>query len=133
MPVNRSENMRRIRSSDTAPELLVRRLVYAAGYRYRLHGKNLPGKPDLVFAARQRVVFVHGCYWHSHGCKLTHTPRTNTAYWSPKLAGNKARDSRNIESLTSLGWSVLVIWECEVKHSDRVLRRVRNFLEDSAT
>src|SRR5882762_10482633 len=110
-PKRRSENMRRIKSKDTNPELLVRRLVHSLGYRYRLHGRNLPGKPDLVFGSRRKIIFVHGCFWHAHTCKVAHIPKTNTPYWNPKLLRNQARDKKNIETLKADGWDVLVIWE----------------------
>jgi DNA mismatch endonuclease (patch repair protein) len=111
----RSENMRRIHSTDTAPELAVRRLLYGLGYRYRLHRKELPGRPDLVFASRRKVILVHGCFWHAHACKDGHPPKTNQVYWSAKLARNVERDARNQSALLSLGWECLVIWECQIR------------------
>jgi len=126
--MDRSENMRRIKSRDTAPEMMVRRLVHGMGYRYRLHRADLPGKPDLVFAARRKVIFVHGCFWHMHGCKLSHTPGSNTGYWLPKLARNRKRDAEHAASLKSLGWKRLVIWECELRQLEKVRQRVAKFL-----
>jgi DNA mismatch endonuclease (patch repair protein) len=112
----RSENMRRIKSSGTAPEMVVRRLVYRLGYRYRLHSAALPGKPDLVFSGRRKVIFVHGCFWHQHDqCAGGHTPSSNKGYWSPKLARNVQRDRTSLSSLRDAGWHALVIWECETK------------------
>src|SRR5437588_8403122 len=97
--MDRSENMRAIRSKGMRPELAVRHLVHKMGYRFRLHRKELPGKPDLVFVSRRKVIFVHGCFWHSHDCKCAHVPKSNVDYWSPKLRRNQARDARNIEGL----------------------------------
>lgn len=113
--IGRSENMRRIKSRDTSPELAVRKLLYSLGYRYRLNRKDLPGKPDIVFAKRRKAIFVHGCFWHAHACRLSHSPRTNTAYWSPKLARNVERDSANQAALELLGWQTLILWECEIR------------------
>ena len=128
--LSRSENMRRIKSKNTGPEVAVRKLVYSLGYRYRLHHEKLPGKPDLVFAGRRKVIFVHGCFWHSHGCRLSHNPRTNTAYWSPKLAQNAARDIRNQVTLEQLGWKTLTLWECQITNRKTdLLTLIRAFLE----
>jgi len=126
----RSENMRRIKSTGMKPEMLVRRLVHSMGYRYRLHGKDLPGKPDLVFGPRKKVIFVHGCFWHGHdaeGCPDRRTPKSNVAYWSSKLARNKARDAERVAALKKAGWSVLTIWECETR-SD-LSKRIQRFLK----
>jgi DNA mismatch endonuclease, patch repair protein len=120
-----SEKRRKIMQSvgvkNTGPELTLRRLLHVLGFRYRLHSKNLPGKPDLVFPKRKKVIFVHGCFWHSHGCKKGQAPKSRLNYWEPKLAANRERDKRNREQLHDLGWSVLTIWACE-KPSD-VLQR----------
>ena len=126
--MDRSANMRAIRSKDMKPELTVRRLVHSHGYRYRLHRADLPGKPDLVFVSRQKVIFVHGCFWHSHGCKLSHVPKSNRAYWQPKLARNVARDKENQGALAAQGWQSLVIWECELQQLAKVRQRVTRFL-----
>jgi len=123
-PVDRSENMRRIRSKNTAPELIVRRLLYHLGYRYRIHRKELPGNPDIVFAGRHKAIFVHGCFWHAHGCKTAHQPLTNQDYWSPKLMRNVERDARNQSALFSLGWESLVIWECQTRTSASDLEKI---------
>ncbi|CAN5317352.1 very short patch repair endonuclease [soil metagenome] len=123
--------MSAIRSKDMKPEMVVRRLVYSLGYRYRLHRKDLPGKPDLVFGPRKRVIFVHGCFWHQHAreaCLDGRAPKSNTGYWSPKLAGNVSRDKRNIAALKKMGWNVLVVWECETRKIDRLQTRLRVFL-----
>jgi DNA mismatch endonuclease, patch repair protein len=126
--MNRSENMRAIRSKDMLPELQVRRIVHGMGYRYRLHGKNLAGKPDLVFAGRHKVIFVHGCFWHSHGCKKGHIPKSNAEYWVPKLRRNQDRDQNNLAALVADGWKLLVIWECETKDPRLVSSRIQSFL-----
>ena len=125
----RSRCMAAIRGKDTKPEMIVRRLVHALGYRYRLHVRSLPGCPDLVFRPRQKVIFVHGCFWHRHSCKLgTPVPRTRSEFWKAKLDGNVSRDTRNAEELQRLGWSVLVIWECEVTDIESVGRRIVEFI-----
>jgi len=102
--------------------------VHRLGYRFRLHWKDLPGKPDLVFPARRKVIFVHGCFWHCHACKTGLTPKSNRDFWLPKLRRNKARDSENTEALTRLGWNALVIWQCELKDIADVRLRVKRFL-----
>lgn len=114
-----------------APEMAVRRLVHRLGYRYRLHRKDLPGKPDLVFPARHKAIFVHGCFWHQHrGCSDSRTPRSNRSYWIPKLEGNKKRDKANRAKLTRMGWRNLVIWECSTKNEARLERLIKQFLGD---
>lgn len=128
-PSRRSANMRAIRSSDTKPELLVRRLVHHCGYRFRLHRKDLPGKPDLVFPGRKAVIFVHGCFWHVHGCPSVRVPKSNVDYWNPKLERNRERDQQSYSSLEKLGWKVLIVWECEIKDLDALERKLRIFLQ----
>lgn len=108
----RSERMSRIRSKDTKPELLVRKELWRAGFRYRLHAKELPGRPDLVLPRLQTAVFVHGCYWHGHCCQKGRIPRANSGFWAEKFAKNKLRDARNRARLRRLGWKVIVVWEC---------------------
>jgi DNA mismatch endonuclease (patch repair protein) len=104
------------------------------GFRFRLHRKDLPGQPDLVFLSRRKVIFVHGCFWHSHrGCKMAHKPKTNTDYWGSKLKRNQTRDKKNLSALTALGWKTLVIWECETKDEKSIGRRVTAFLRGIAT
>ncbi|HET9180213.1 MAG TPA: very short patch repair endonuclease [Terriglobia bacterium] len=128
-PERRSENMRRIRSTGTSPEIVVRRLAHGMGFRYRLHFSKLPGKPDLVFPRLKRIVEVRGCFWHQHpGCIDSHVPKSRIPYWKPKLTRNKQRDKENDRRVRQLGWQVLVIWECEVKDRDQVSRRLRQFL-----
>lgn len=128
--LRRSENMRRIRSKNTSPELAVRRIVSALGYRYRLHGKHLPGKPDLVFARSRKVILVHGCFWHQHrDCIDGRLPKSKLDYWLPKLHRNKARDIKHKKALSRLGWKYLVLWECEVKAaSPKLVKRIERFL-----
>ena len=126
--MDRSENMRAIRSKNTQPEMAVRSLVHRLGYRFRLHRSDLPGKPDLVFPARRKVIFVHGCFWHSHGCKTGLIPKTNQDFWLPKLRRNKMRDRKNLEALNHQGWEALVIWQCELKDSRSISLRIKRFL-----
>lgn len=124
----RSFNMSRIRAVDSAPELLLRRLLHGLGYRYRLHVANLPGRPDMVFTKKRKIIFVHGCFWHSHlDCKESHLPKTNLNYWGPKLLRNSERDRDNVAALEAQGWEVLILWECQL--ADRLLsKRVSRFL-----
>lgn len=126
--MDRSQMMAAVRSKNTEPEMTVRRLVHSMGYRYRLHHRELPGKPDLVFPGRRRVIFVHGCFWHQHSCKGSHVPRSNAAYWGPKLERNRARDAEHLKALRSGGWKCLVLWECQLKKIERVRRRISQFL-----
>lgn len=124
--------MARVRSKDTKPELIVRRLVHGMGYRYRLHAKDLPGKPDLVFRPRRKVVFVHGCFWHRHpdpGCPLARLPKSRLEFWLPKLEANRARDERAVDALEKNGWRVLVVWECQIKYTEALNKRIKCFLD----
>lgn len=124
--------MRAIQSKNTKPEMTVRKLVHGMGYRYRLHRQDLPGRPDLVFPSRKKIIFVHGCFWHQHGkksCKLVRKPKSNKGYWLPKLESNVERDKRHQEALKKEGWDVMVVWECEVKESKWISPKLRNFLE----
>ena len=131
--MDRSANMRAIRSKGMRPELAVRSLVHKLGYRFRLHRKDLPGKPDLVFPSRRKVIFVHGCFWHSHQeCKAAHVPKTNLDYWLPKLERNQARDASNIAALSAGGWKSLIIWEYELRNTAAVLKTVKRFLGRAA-
>ena len=128
-PTERSAIMRAVRGKDTTPELLVRRLTHALGYRFRLHAAELPGKPDLVFPARKKVIFVHGCFWHWHNCKRgRRMPKAHSAYWTQKLLRNQSRDRRHRRALRRLGWDVLVIWECQTKDLIKVSDRIAEFL-----
>jgi len=126
----RSFNMSRIRSKNTSPELFVRRLVHRLGFRFRLHGRKLPGRPDLVFASRSKVIFVHGCYWHMHECRFGSVkPATNVTFWETKRRSNVDRDRRNQKELARQGWSVLVIWECSLRKPESVIRKIMRFLQ----
>lgn len=130
-PIGRGENMRRIRSKDTQPELVVRRLAHALGFRFRLHRKDLPGRPDLAFIHRRKVIFVHGCFWHQHpskGCSDARMPKSRTDYWHPKLERNVQRDKEHIAALQAAGWDVLVVWECETKAPETLAGLLKNFL-----
>jgi DNA mismatch endonuclease (patch repair protein) len=129
----RSLRMSRIKAANTGPEMTVRRMVHAMGFRYRLHLRSLPGTPDLVFPRLRKVVFVHGCFWHQHqkaSCKLARTPKSRLDFWEPKLEANRVRDSKNRRLLKKNDWRVLEIWECELKNLRTVERRLRYFLED---
>jgi DNA mismatch endonuclease Vsr len=124
----RSTTMRAVRSKDTGLEMRVRRLLYRAGYRYCLHCADLPGKPDLVFRAREKIIFLHGCFWHGHGCRPKIRPTSNTDYWNLKIEGNKARDARNVAALRESGWQVLVLWECEINDDSALLDVLKAFI-----
>lgn len=131
-PAERSERMSRIKDRNTKPELIVRSLIHRMGYRYRLHGKELPGRPDLVFTKKRKVIFVHGCFWHRHeGCRLARLPKSRLDFWRPKLEANAERDKEVERRLTELGWKVLTIWECEVRDEVVLTLRVRAFLDDT--
>ncbi|MGE3673609.1 MAG: very short patch repair endonuclease [Polyangiaceae bacterium] len=127
----RSERMSRVRAANTNPEMAVRRLVHRLGYRYSLHAKGLPGHPDLAFKARRKVIFVHGCFWHQHGCRQYRMPRTRTDFWEPKLQSNKIRDAIVRRQLRELGLGVLVVWECQIKDVGKLRDRLSAFLEAS--
>lgn len=120
-PLTRAQTMARVKGRDTGPERLVRRALWAAGLRYRLHAADLPGRPDLVFRGRLVALFVHGCFWHQHaGCPRARLPRDNAEYWQAKLARNQARDAAALAALAALGWRALVVWECELKRPERL-------------
>jgi DNA mismatch endonuclease (patch repair protein) len=125
----RSRIMRAVKGRDTAPERAVRGMVHRMGYRFRLHRKDLPGKPDLVFPRLRKVVFVHGCFWHGHKCpRGNRAPKANAAYWREKIGRNGVRDAKNIVALKAGGWRAAVIWECELKRPERVAKRLATFL-----
>jgi DNA mismatch endonuclease (patch repair protein) len=131
-PSERSKRMALVRGKSTKPEMLVRRLVHGMGYRYRLHAADLPGKPDLVFRRRKRVIFVHGCFWHRHpdpACKLARLPRSREEFWVAKLSSNRVRDLAQVEALENSGWRVLTIWECQLKEVPELKENIRMFLE----
>ena len=128
-----STQMRSIRKTDTKPELIVRRLAHRRGFRFRLHRRDLPGTPDLVFASRKKVIFVHGCFWHQHPrCKRAAVPVANHDWWSRKLTRNAQRDLANILELSKLGWFVLTVWECEISETVHLGARLRQFLRQDA-
>lgn len=120
--------MSRIRGGDTKPELIVRRLIHGLGYRYRLHVRKLPGRPDLVFSARRKVIFVHGCFWHQHECKRGTRPAANREFWTKKLARNRERDAAAAQALKALGWRVMIVWECQIRDKQALTRRIVRFL-----
>jgi len=120
--------MQAVGTKNTGPEWTVRRLLHSAGYRYRLHAGELPGKPDLVFRNRRVAIFVHGCFWHLHGCSKGRPPKSRLDYWGPKLEANRLRDQRQQRHLEDLGWRVLTIWECETKEEHLLLQRLLDFL-----
>lgn len=124
IPEQRSKIMRAIASRDTRPEMLVRRALHAAGFRFRLHVKELPGKPDLVFPKYMAALEVRGCFWHSHCCPVGHTPKTNKTYWVPKLTRNRERDERNEQLLTQRGYRVKAVWECQVSTDERLANTI---------
>lgn len=129
-PAERSEIMSRVRSKNSRPEMLVRRLVFSEGYRYRLHDRKLPGCPDLVFRGRSKVIFVHGCFWHRHEkCALARMPKSRLDFWEPKLTANKERDARNRKLLAKEGWKVLTIWECDIRNMEQLKRTIKRFLD----
>lgn len=126
----RSEVMRRVRSKDTGPEMSVRRLVHGMGFRYRVHRRDLPGNPDLVFPGLKKIIFVHGCFWHSHACSAgRNRPSSHRAYWLPKLERNRSRDLKNRRKLRGLGWEVMTIWECQLKRAEKIRQKIESFLE----
>lgn len=128
-PEQRSFNMSRIKNRDTKPEMRVRAIVHGMGYRYRLHRKDLPGKPDLVFPARRKVIFVHGCFFHMHNCRYGQVvPRTNAEFWAKKRRSNVERDAQNIAALEELGWQVLTVWECETRSPESLPEKLSSFL-----
>jgi DNA mismatch endonuclease (patch repair protein) len=129
-PEQRSRNMAAIRNTNTKPEMIVRRTLHRRGYRYVLRGRNLPGRPDLVFPSRRKVIFVHGCYWHMHSCRYgSVTPRTNASFWRSKREGNVLRDRRAAQTLQDLGWDVLIVWECETRDAALLEQRLLAYME----
>ncbi|HEX5127826.1 MAG TPA: very short patch repair endonuclease [Rhodocyclaceae bacterium] len=128
-PEQRRRIMQSVKTKDTGPEQTVRQVLFAAGYRYRLHRRDLPGSPDIVFPGRKKAIFVHGCFWHCHVCAKGKAPKSRMEYWGPKLNANRARDSRNRHDLQSLGWDTLVIWQCELADTDRLLDRLTRFVD----
>ena len=132
-PAQRSFNMSKIRGKDTRPEMVVRRWLWANGYRYRLHRKDLPGRPDIVLSKYHAIIFVHGCFWHRHGCKYSTFPSTRQNFWQTKFEGNVQRDKDNQARLTSQGWRVFVLWECEINSWDLYLEhRIKTFISNGS-
>lgn len=132
-PSQRSKNMGRIRSKNTSPEMKVRRMAHRLGYRFRLHRKDLPGKPDLLFPRKKKVIFVHGCFWHQHSdirCKISRLPKSRPEYWIPKLKKTVERDARHRADLANQGWEVFLIWECDTGNSRVLAKRLDWFLSD---
>jgi len=123
-PEKRSWNMSRIKGRDTAPELAVRKILHSAGFRFRLHRKDLLGRPDIVLPKYRTVIFVHGCFWHGYGCKDSGIPKSNTSFWATKLADNARRDTKNQRLLIEKGWNVQVFWECEIQKQDILISRL---------
>lgn len=131
-PDRRSWLMSRVSSKNTKPEIAVRRLVFAMGYRYRLHSKHLPGCPDLVFPGRKKVIFVNGCFWHGHpGCRYGRLPKSRVEFWQAKIDRNRERDRENIASLEAEGWRALTVWQCELRELERLCEKLRVFLAES--
>jgi DNA mismatch endonuclease (patch repair protein) len=127
-PESRSALMSRIGGKNTAPELAVRRLLHRLGYRFRLHRKDLPGTPDIVLPARRKAIFVNGCFWHAHGCRIGRPPRSRPGFWLPKLEHNRARDQSDRRELRKAGWSVFTVWQCQLKFPERLAERLIDFL-----
>lgn len=129
-PEHRSWLMSRVKSADTTPEMAVRHLVFGMGYRYRLHDKRLPGKPDLVFPGRRKILFVNGCFWHGHeGCRYARLPKTHVDFWRAKIEHNRTRDRENVALLEADGWKVLTVWQCELKSIEKLADRLYEFIE----
>lgn len=122
--------MQSVRTKDTGPEWIVRRLLHRRGYRFRLHPKHLPGRPDIVLPGRRIAIFVHGCFWHGHECRIGHLPKSRLEYWRPKIAENQSRDTRKATELSALGWTVMVVWQCETKEVGSLLARLVRSIED---
>lgn len=130
-PEKRSNIMSRVKGRDTGPEKVIRSILHAMGYRFRLHEKRLPGKPDIVLPRHQRVVLVHGCFWHGHqGCNRSKRPKSNVDFWNRKIDGNIRRDVENQEKLRTAGWKILTVWQCQIRDRERLQNRLRDFMED---
>ncbi|KQS76371.1 hypothetical protein ASG58_11110 [Rhizobium sp. Leaf383] len=128
-PEDRSRLMARVKRSNTKPEMVVRRLLHARGYRFRLHVKTLPGTPDVVLARRKVAIFVNGCFWHGHSCRLGRLPSSRPEYWIPKIEGNRERDARKVQLLLDTGWRVLTVWQCTLKEQGIALEQIETFLQ----
>lgn len=135
-PEQRSQRMSKVRARDTKPEMVVRRMVHAMGFRYLLHDRRLPGSPDLVFSRLRKAIFVHGCFWHRHPdihCKLARMPKSRLDFWGPKLQGNRERDLRHQAELEALGWRFFVVWECQMRDKEQLRNDLRAFLIEGDT
>lgn len=128
-PDQRRRIMQSVRTKDTGPEWIVRRLLHRQGYRFRLHSRHLPGRPDIVLPSRRIAIFVHGCFWHGHECRKGRLPKSRLEYWQPKIAANRHRDTKNVKELAALGWRVMVVWQCETREVDRLLGSLVAFIE----
>jgi DNA mismatch endonuclease (patch repair protein) len=128
-PEQRRRIMQSVKTKDTGPEWVVRRILHGLGYRYRLHRQDLPGSPDIVFPTRRKAIFVHGCFWHGHGCVKGRGAKSRTEYWTPKIENNRARDERNLNELNALGWNVLVLWQCELTNIPELTERLLQFVD----
>ena len=129
-PKTRSYNMSRIKGKNTKPELVIRKLLWRKGYRYRIHYRKLPGKPDLVFPGRKKVVFINGCFWHKHDCKYFKWPETNSNFWQDKINRTAQRDNENYETLKRMGWHSIIIWECKIKNNiTEAIDEIEKFLK----
>lgn len=126
----RSRLMQKVGTKDTGPEKAVRSMLHRLGYRFRLHRKDLPGTPDIVFPSRKLVIFVHGCFWHSHGCSKGQLPKSRLDYWGPKLCANTERDARNVAALRATGWNVAIVWQCELADPKALATRLQHLLEE---
>ena len=122
--------MASVRSKNTGPEMKVRKLLHAHGYRYRIHRRDLPGTPDLAFPGRRKAIFVNGCFWHGHGCRWGKLPKSKLDYWGPKIEANRRRDARKLAELEDYGWRALVLWQCELREPEGALNRLIGFLEE---
>lgn len=131
-PERRSRLMQAVKSRNTTPELAVRSLLHSLGYRFRLHRRDLPGTPDIVLPGRRSVIFVNGCFWHGHGCRIGQPPKSRLDYWLPKLEANKARDLRKTEEVEAANWRALTVWQCELRDLDALAARLNNFLDPTA-
>jgi DNA mismatch endonuclease (patch repair protein) len=129
-PEQRRRIMQSVKSRDTGPEMAVRRMLHRAGYRYRLHVKKLPGSPDIVFPGRKKIVFVHGCFWHGHGCRIGRPPKSRLDFWAAKIEANRVRDAQKERELQAMGWSVLTVWQCEIADAERLEAQLKNFLDN---
>lgn len=133
-PSKRTAIMKSVGTKNTKPEMVLRRALHALGLRYRLHRKDLPGSPDIVFSSRKKVIFVNGCYWHGHGCTKGRLPKSNLEYWAAKIAANRERDLRAIRDIDSMGWRSLTVWQCQIEKGEQTVSRVAQWLDaDSAS